>query len=170
MVSHEPPSSTKGYTLKHAHHPSRTSIYPKNPPFQPPFVLHSSESTYDTRQACTGMLHIPKFNSVTFGLKSIYTRCMISWNKFTAEINKVHKQKFINKMRSTDIDLTKLSKTSLKETVTKHILSKYTEREWKRRSSSLQHCMGPLGTFNIFFPRSTPCKYRTFPLFFVLFE
>ena len=88
-----------------------------------------TESTYNTRQACTGMLHIPKYNGVTFGLKSIYIRCMISWNKYTAEINKVHKQKFVNKMCSTDIDLIKLSKNSLKETVTKHILSKYTERE-----------------------------------------
>ena len=89
--------------------------------------IADTESTYDTRQACTGMLHIPKFNGVTFGLKSIYSRCMISWNKYTAEINKVHKQKFVNKMHSTNIDLIKLPKKSLKETLTKHILSKYTE-------------------------------------------
>ena len=91
--------------------------------------IADTESTYDTRQACTGMLHIPKFNSVTFGLKSIYTRCMISWNKFTAEINKVHKRKFVNKMSSTDIDFLKLSRTSLNESITKHILSKYSENE-----------------------------------------
>jgi hypothetical protein len=52
-----------------------------------------------TRQAATGMLSMPKYSGVTFGLKSIYNKCIISWNKFTAEINKIHKQKFVNKMR-----------------------------------------------------------------------
>ena len=91
--------------------------------------IEDTESSYDTRQSSTGMLRIPKYNGVTFGLKSIYNRCMISWNKYTAEINKVHKQKFVNKMSSTDIDFLRLSRTSLKESINKQILSKYSENE-----------------------------------------
>ena len=73
------------------------------------------------------MLHIPRYTGTTFGLKCIYKQCITSWNKFTAEINKIHKQKYVNKMLSPDIDLLKLSKNNLKLTLTKHILSKYTE-------------------------------------------
>ena len=51
----------------------------------------------------------------------------MSWNKYTTELNKIHKQKFVNKMRCTNIDLLKLSKNNLKNTLTNHILSKYTE-------------------------------------------
>ena len=89
--------------------------------------IDDTSATSSTRQAATGMLIIPKYSGVTFGLKCIYTKCIISWNKFTAELNKIHKQKFVNKMRCTNIDLLKLSRGSLKETLTKHILTKYEE-------------------------------------------
>ena len=71
------------------------------------------------------MLYAPKYNGTTFGLKCIYNLCIM--NKYTVEINKTHKQKFVNKMRTTNIDFLKISRTSLKETITKHILAKYTD-------------------------------------------
>ena len=73
------------------------------------------------------MLYAPRYNGATFGQKCIYNRCIMSWNKYTVEINKTRKQKFVNKMRTTDIDFLKISRTSLKETITKHILAKYTD-------------------------------------------
>ena len=72
-------------------------------------------------------MHLPKFSGVTFGLKSIYNRCIMSWNKYTAQLNKIHKQKFVNKMRCTDYDLLNLSRKTIKETLTKHILEKYVD-------------------------------------------
>jgi hypothetical protein len=80
-----------------------------------------------TRQASTGKLQKPRYVGTTFGLKCIYNKCIISWNKFTTERNKIHKLKFVNKMRCTDIDLLRLSRNNLKNTLTEHILSKYTE-------------------------------------------
>ena len=84
-------------------------------------------ATSSTRQAAVGMLRKPRYFSTSFGLKSIYNNCILSWNEFTTEINKIHKLNFINKMQCTDIDLIKLSRAKLKETITKHIISKYTE-------------------------------------------
>ena len=91
------------------------------------FTRIGDASTYNTRQAGIGMLYGPKYNGTTFGLKCIYNRCIMSWNKYTAEINKIHKQESVNKMRTTDIDFLNMSRTSLKETITKHILAKYTD-------------------------------------------
>ena len=70
-------------------------------------------------------LSIPKYNTTQFGLKCIYKKCINSWNNLTSEINKNEKSKFVNKMKSTDIDFSKLSKSKLKDTITTHILSKY---------------------------------------------
>ena len=91
------------------------------------FTRIDDTTNSSTRQAATGMLSMPKYSGVTFGLKSIYNKCIITWNKFTAEINKIHKQKFVNKMRCTNIDFLKFSRGSLKETLTKHILTRYEE-------------------------------------------
>ena len=41
-----------------------------------------------TRSANTGQLAIPRYNSTTYGLKSIYKSCIDSWNLLTSEINK----------------------------------------------------------------------------------
>ena len=83
--------------------------------------------TSTTRQAAIGILRKPRYSSTFFGLKSIYNTCITSWNKFSTEINKIHKLNFVNKIQCTDIDLLKLSHGKLKETITKHIISKYTE-------------------------------------------
>ena len=53
-----------------------------------------------TRQACTGMLSTPRYSSTEYGLKCIYKRCINSRNG-------LHNK--------------------LKETITKHISSKYDE-------------------------------------------
>ena len=84
-------------------------------------------TTSNTRQAATGILRKPRYLSTFFGLKSIYNNCIISWNKFTTEINKTHKINFVNKMHCTDIDLLNLPRGKLKETITKHITSTYTD-------------------------------------------
>ena len=89
--------------------------------------LENTDSNSMTRQASTGMIHIPRYTGTTFGLKCIYNNCIISWNKFTSEINKINKQKFVNKMRCPDIDLLKFSRSKLKDTLTRHILSNYSE-------------------------------------------
>ena len=80
-----------------------------------------------TRQAITGKLSIPRYKTTSFGLKCIVKKCINSWNKFTDEINKVNKTKFINKLTCPDIDLTRYSRTKLKDTINKHILNQYTD-------------------------------------------
>ena len=84
-------------------------------------------ATSNTRQAAIGILRKPRYLSTFFGLKSIYNNCITSWNRFTTEINKIHKLNSVNKMCCTDIDLLKLSRGKLKETITKHIISTYKE-------------------------------------------
>ena len=51
----------------------------------------------ETRQACTGMLSIPKYNTTQFGLKSIYKKCINSWNQLTSEINKMKSKNMLTK-------------------------------------------------------------------------
>ena len=78
-----------------------------------------------TRQASTGMLLISRYNSTEYGLKCIYKKCVNSWNNMTSEINTAEKSKYANKLNAPDIDLLKLSRNKLKETITDHILTKY---------------------------------------------
>ena len=86
--------------------------------------IDNTHST-DTRQACTGMLINPPCNSVNFGIKSIYKKCIYSWNKITADINHIQKSKVVNKLKTVDIDLAQLSRNKLKETIKTHLLSTY---------------------------------------------
>ena len=88
----------------------------------------------NTRQASSGMLTTPHFNTTTFGLKSIYSKCIKSWNTISFEINKINREKNINNPNITDIDLTKMSRNKMKETSLNHILSKY---EW---TSVIPYC------------------------------
>ena len=81
--------------------------------------------TTETRQACTGILSTPRYNSTEYGLKCIYKKCINSWNDITSEINIIEKNKYVNKLKSPDIDLMKMSRNKLKETIQDHILSKY---------------------------------------------
>ena len=87
--------------------------------------IEDTNANCSTRQASTGMLHIPRYKGTTFGLKCIYKNCIDSWNDYTSEINEVNKQKIVNKFKAPDTDLLKLSRTKLKDTLTEHILSKY---------------------------------------------
>jgi hypothetical protein len=89
------------------------------------FVRLKDTTNCSTRQACTGMLHIPRYKTTNFGLKCIYKRCINSWNQFTCELNQIEKQKYVNKFKCPDIDLVKFSKESLKKKLISHIISKY---------------------------------------------
>ena len=92
-------------------------------------TFHRIDSIHDTstRQASTGMLYPPKYSTITFGFKSIYNKCVNSWNELTSQINEAEKSKFVNKMKTPDIDLLKYSRGKLKDTITGHILSQYNE-------------------------------------------
>ena len=62
-----------------------------------------------TRRAETGLLSIPRYNSTTYGLKSIYKSCINSWNNMSIEINKSEKEKSKSKKEDViDIDLFKM--------------------------------------------------------------
>ena len=71
------------------------------------------------------MLYPSKYNTITFGFKSIYNKCVNSWNKLTSQINEAEKSKLVNKMKTPDIDLLSYSHGKLKNTLTEHILSQY---------------------------------------------
>ena len=79
----------------------------------------------NTRQACAGMLYAPWYNTANFGLKCIYNKCIKSWNELTSEINIREKSKYVNKLNTPDIDLLKMPRTTMKKTLTLHILSTY---------------------------------------------
>ena len=80
-----------------------------------------------TRSAETGLLSIPRYNSTTFGLKSICRNCINSWNNMSTEINKIEKDKSKLKRKDViDIDLYKMyTRSKLKTTLKSHLLSKY---------------------------------------------
>ena len=80
-----------------------------------------------TRQASKGMLFKPLYNSTTFGLKCIYKRCIDSWNRYTTNINQENQNKYVNKLKCPDIDLSNFTRNKLKLTLTNHILSLYEE-------------------------------------------
>ena len=89
------------------------------------FKRINDSHSVNTRQAITGMLKTPKYNSVNFGFKCIYNKCIESWNKFTSDINHEQNKNIVNKLTTIDIDLQGLSRNKLKQTITSHILSKY---------------------------------------------
>ena len=80
---------------------------------------------YATRKATSGQLYIPQYKTTTFGLKSIYKRCIDSWNYFSNEINIINRKNNINNPEVNDIDFLKYSRTVLKNNLTKHILCSY---------------------------------------------
>ena len=72
----------------------------------------------------TGMLSIPRFNSTTYGLTSIYKNCINSWNMLTLQLNLLEKDKAKNNY--IEIDLLKMhSKNKLKSVITDYFLSSY---------------------------------------------
>ena len=77
-----------------------------------------------TRMAETGMLSIPRFNSTTYVLKSIYKNCINSWNMLTFQLNLLEKDKAKNNY--IEIDLLKMhSKNKLKSVIADYFLSSY---------------------------------------------
>ena len=82
---------------------------------------------YSTRQATSGQLYTPRYNSTTFGLKCIYKRCIDSWNQLSIDINIINRKQNKNSLEINDINLLKYSRQVLKDKLTKHILSQYTE-------------------------------------------
>ena len=81
------------------------------------FTRIDNTHSIKTRQASTGMLVNPRCNTVTFGIKSIYKKCIHSWNKLTTDINHTQKSKIVNKLKTVDVDFSQLSRTKLKETI-----------------------------------------------------
>ena len=77
-----------------------------------------------TRMAETGMLSIPRFNSTTYGLKSIYKNCINSWKKVTLQLNLLEKDKAKNNYIG--IDLLKMhSRNKLRSVIADYFLSSY---------------------------------------------
>ena len=89
------------------------------------FTRIDNKHSIETRQASTGMLVNPRCNTVTFGIKCIYKKCIHSWNKLTTDINHTQKSKIVNKLKTVDVDFSQLSRTKLKETIKSHLLSIY---------------------------------------------
>ena len=89
--------------------------------------IQDSDQNYPTRQARTGLLKAPKYNSTAFGLKCIYKNCINSWNKYSTMVNTASKlkQNTANKFKHVDVDMLKFSRNQLKETISKIILSNY---------------------------------------------
>ena len=90
------------------------------------FIRPNDLHDYSTRKATTGQLCIPSYKTTNFGLKCIYKRCIDSWNKFSYELNLINKKDNPNNTTEIkDIDMLNYSRNTLKEKLTKHILSTY---------------------------------------------
>ena len=93
--------------------------------FTKTFIRTSEQYAYKTRQATTGKLYIPYYNTTTFGLKCIYKRCIDSWNELSTQLNSMNRKNNVNNSEINDIDLLNYSRTALKDKLTKYILSTY---------------------------------------------
>ena len=93
--------------------------------FTKTFIRTSELYAYKTRQATTGKLYIPYYNTTTFGLKCIYKRCIDSWNELSTQLNLMNRKNNVNNSEINDIDLLNYSRTALKDKLTKYILSTY---------------------------------------------
>ena len=51
------------------------------------FQRIADSHSQNTRQACTGMIYTPRYNSTEYGLKCTYNKCINSWNNITNDIN-----------------------------------------------------------------------------------
>ena len=90
------------------------------------FTFNRVEESHsiNTRRAVAGLLSIPKFNSTSYGLKSIYKHCINSWNMLTLKLKSLEKNKAKNKYIVIDL-LTMHSKNKLKSVITEYFLSTY---------------------------------------------
>ena len=73
----------------------------------------------ETRGAFTGQLILPIYNSTTYGLKSIYKRCIDSWNLMTKkkriEVKELAKNEPGRKSRRISFDLQDFTRIKLKK-------------------------------------------------------
>ena len=95
--------------------------------FHDTFTRTDDMYEYSTRQATSGKLHIPKYETTTFGLKCIYKRCIDSWNKISTDFNLINRVNNTDNTNINDIDLLRFSRTVFKDKLSKHILSTYEE-------------------------------------------
>ena len=95
--------------------------------FKNTFLRTDDLHKYSTRQAATGQLYIPKYETTTFGLKCIYKRCINSWNRLSMEFNRINRDINANNHDEKAIDFLKFSRNVLKDKLTKYILSTYEE-------------------------------------------
>ena len=72
-----------------------------------------------TRNTNLGMLVIPQYNSVTYGIKCIYNQCIDSWNSIT------HKLKDLKDDNDLPINLHSISRGQLKGIISKYCLAEY---------------------------------------------
>ena len=87
------------------------------------FTLNRVEESHliNTRRVVAGLLSIPRFNSTSYGLKSIYKNCINSWNMLTLKLKLLEKNKTKNKY----IEIKMHSKNKLKSVITEYFLSTY---------------------------------------------
>ena len=85
--------------------------------------LQNTQSNF-TRNAKYGMLKTNSYNSTQFGLKSIYNKCIHSWNDISRKLN-------TNQNISSNVnpfvpnDLSRMSRYKLKETVSNYFINSY---------------------------------------------
>ena len=85
----------------------------------------------ETRGAFTGQLILPNYNSTIYGLKSIYKRCIDSWNLMTKkiredfEVKELAKNEPGRKSRRISFDLQDFTRIKLKKIITDDFISSY---------------------------------------------
>ena len=95
------------------------------------FVRIEDTHHNETRGAFTGQLILPNYNLTTYGLKSIYKRCIDSWNLMTKkiredfEVKELAKNEPGRKSRRISFDLQDFTRIKLKKMITDYFISSY---------------------------------------------
>ena len=85
------------------------------------FTSISETHSFNTCSAMTGMLVIPRSKGMSYGVKSIYSNCINSWNLLTLELNNQQKRKTPTKY--IEFDLKSFTKSRLKDIITNYLFS-----------------------------------------------
>ena len=95
-------------------------------------IFERTEDTHnnETRRAFTGQLTSPMYNSTTYGLKSIYRKCIDSWNLMTLKLREDFERKESVKgepgrSKLISFDLQEFSRSKLKKLITDYFISLY---------------------------------------------
>ena len=93
--------------------------------FENTFTKAGSVHSFLTRNASDGSLTIHRFNSTTYGLKSMYKQCINNWNTLTNIQKDIDLAKLAKDKTHSSINLHDISRSKLKQLITDYFINSY---------------------------------------------